>query len=80
MKAPTRQAAPETASAVPKLPLVLMRYPVIIGPRKTLNDLSNTFKDNGDFGNALSQDFKNALVGIIVLGTISAVFACLIFG
>jgi len=53
----------------------------LIGKKRPLKSLSNISKNEyKDLGNALSQDFLNALIGSIVLGTIVLIIVAMVFG
>lgn len=56
-------------------------YYQIIGKPKKIASLSNAFKDDyDDLGNALKQDFLNAVVGAIVFIVMSVFIAWLVWG
>lgn len=55
-------------------------YYKLIGRPKTMEALSNKVKDEySDLGNALNQDFLNALIGTIVFVVISVMVAWLVY-
>lgn len=49
-------------------------YFYLIGKERTIESLSNTIKDGNDLENALSQDFKNAVMGVFVLSVFLSLF------
>ena len=53
---------------------------LLIGRKKTLKSLSNEAKDEyKDLGNALTQDFLNAVIGATIFCIISLLIASIVF-
>ena len=53
----------------------------LIGRKRPLKSLSNKSKDEyKDLGNALTQDFFNALIGSIILGIFILMIVAIVFG
>jgi TRAP-type mannitol/chloroaromatic compound transport system permease large subunit len=53
---------------------------IIIGRPKSLYSLTNESSKNKSFGDALTQDFINAVIGLIVFCFVSIFIAWLVWG